>query len=206
MGLLTLAEDNGWEAQWKDVVDMLRNHLEGTNAQKKTFRRQSSALSSGQPRRGIRKDRPTYGPPVVPVPLAHGPMNELGVMFLFGMMAAQLGFVVTRIQAEFPDCEVMREVAPGMWQREKVEVEYESRNFVKHMHDPKGCDAIVCWIDNWPECPLEVIELSKEIAGILPQQAKPGLAGDPGIAAGSPSSRGIGKAENLTTDEERNIE
>ena len=164
MGLLAMADENGWEATWKDVVDMLRNHLEGMNSQRKTFRRQSSAHSSGRPSRGIRKDRPTYGPPVVPVPLAHGPMNELGVMFLFGTMAARLGFVVTRIQAEFPDCEAMREVEPSVWQREKIEVEYESRNFVKHLHDPKGCDLIVCWIDNWPECPLEVVELSKALS------------------------------------------
>jgi hypothetical protein len=32
------------------------------------------------------------------------------------------------------------------------------------MHDPNGCDIIVCWEHNWPECPLEVIELKKEIA------------------------------------------
>jgi hypothetical protein len=39
------------------------------------------------------------------------------------------------------------------------------------MHDPKGCDLIVCWEHNWPECPLEVLEL-RAIVGhekILPQ-------------------------------------
>jgi hypothetical protein len=31
--------------------------------------------------------------------------------------------------------------------------------------DHDGCDLILCWVHNWPECPisLEVIELSKEI-------------------------------------------
>jgi hypothetical protein len=41
--------------------------------------------------------------------------------------------------------------------------ELESRNFLLHKHDPKGCDLIVCWVHNWPECPLEVIELSKVV-------------------------------------------
>jgi hypothetical protein len=41
-----------------------------------------------------------------------------------------------------------------------VEFEYESRNFLKHMHDVKGCNMIICWRHNWPECPLPVIELS----------------------------------------------
>jgi hypothetical protein len=29
------------------------------------------------------------------------------------------------------------------------------------MHDLKGCDMIVCWEHNWPECPLEVLELKQ---------------------------------------------
>jgi hypothetical protein len=53
----------------------------------------------------------------------------------------------------------MWEVQPGKWQRVRVEFEYESRNFLKHLHEVKGCDVIVCWIHNWPECPLEVVEL-----------------------------------------------
>jgi hypothetical protein len=28
-----------------------------------------------------------------------------------------------------------------------------------HGHAPEKCDLIVCWINNWPECPLEVLEL-----------------------------------------------
>ncbi len=104
-------------------------------------------------------DRPFYGPPMVDAALACGPTNENGVIYMFGMFAARLGFVVTRIQTEFPDCEAFRYVGEGRWQRVRIEFEYESRNFVKHMHDPDGCDLIVCWGHNWKECPVEVIEL-----------------------------------------------
>jgi len=41
-----------------------------------------------------------------------------------------------------------------------------SRGFAIHRHNPKGCDLIVCWADNWPECPLKVLALSEEIAGM----------------------------------------
>jgi len=109
----------------------------------------------------VLEDRPIYGPLMNPSPLAHGPTNELGVLFLFGTVAAQLGFVVTWIRSEFPDCEAMILVGPEKWQRIRIEFEYESRNFLKHMHDAKGCDLIVCWKHNWPECPIEVLELSK---------------------------------------------
>jgi len=112
----------------------------------------------------ILEDRPIYGPLMNPSPLAHGPTNELGVLFLFGTVAAQLGFVVTWIQSSFPDCEAMILVGPEKWQRIRIEFEYESRNFLKHMHDAKGCDLIVCWKHNWPECPIEVLELSKLVS------------------------------------------
>jgi hypothetical protein len=111
----------------------------------------------------ILEDRPIYGPLMNPSPLAHGPTNELGVLFLFGTVAAQLGFVVTWIRSEFPDCEAMILVGPEKWQRIRIEFEYESRNFLKHMHDAKECDLIVCWKHNWPECPVEVLELSSMI-------------------------------------------
>lgn len=79
------------------------------------------------------------------------------------VLPARLGFVVTRIQTGFPDCEALRHVGGDRWQKVRIEFEYESRNFQKHMHNPNGCDLIVCWVNNWKDCPLEVIEL-REIA------------------------------------------
>src|ERR1043166_271253 len=58
-------------------------------------------------------DRPVYGPPLGPASIANGPINESGVIYLFGTVAARLGYVVMRIQAEFPDCEAFREVEQG---------------------------------------------------------------------------------------------
>jgi len=108
-------------------------------------------------------DKRLYGAPMFPGPLAYAPVNEMGVVFLFGWMAPQLGYVVHWLQSEFPDCEVMRRVGEDSCQLVKAEFEYESRNFLKHMHDVKGCDLIICWRHNWPECPLEVLELRKAL-------------------------------------------
>jgi len=106
-----------------------------------------------------------YGEPLGLAAMAHAPTNELGVLFLFGILAADLGFRVERLQAAFPDCEAKREVAPGKWELVLIELEIYSRNFKLHRHDPKGCHVIVCWKHNWPDCPewLEVIELSKVV-------------------------------------------
>ncbi len=107
----------------------------------------------------ILPDRPIFGPPMVDTALACGPTNENGVIFLFGSLARELGFVVMRIQTEFPDCLALRYIGDDRWQLIRIEFEYQSRNFLKHMHDAKKCDLIVCWEHNWKECPVEVIEL-----------------------------------------------
>ncbi len=95
--------------------------------------------------------------------LLHAPVNEQGVVFLFGMVAHELGYVVEMVTTGFPDCEAKRRVGENRWERVRVEFEFRSRNFRDHGHDPAGCDILVCWDHNWPECPVEVLELRKAI-------------------------------------------
>ncbi|NJO56478.1 MAG: hypothetical protein HC834_09290 [Rhodospirillales bacterium] len=110
-------------------------------------------------------DRPTYGNPIDFRGLRHEPVNEQGVVFLFGMVARELGYYVEAVQTGYPDCEAKRQVDAGKWQRVRIEFEFESRNFRDHGHPPEGCDVVVCWRHNWAECPasLEVVELSSVI-------------------------------------------
>jgi hypothetical protein len=115
-------------------------------------------------RRGIYKDRPVMGPPFSRHPLTNAPVNEMGVVFLFALMAWDLGFQVESLWTRGePDGRAKRLVAPGKWQDVTIEFEYESKNFLRHGHDPKKCDVIVCWKHNWKECPdsIEVIELCR---------------------------------------------
>ncbi|HEX9256151.1 MAG TPA: hypothetical protein VF938_11420 [Candidatus Angelobacter sp.] len=120
-------------------------------------------LAAREVPRGVRKDRAVMGEPFDRSPMTNAPVNELGVMVLFGMVAAGLGLQVESVQGKFPDCVARRQVAPGKWQYLRIEFEYESKNFRLHGHDPKGCDMIVCWRHNWKECPaeIEVVELCR---------------------------------------------
>ena len=114
-------------------------------------------------KRPFHRDRPIYGPLIIFPGLANEPVDELGVVFVFGMLAHRLGFAVLRTQAKFPDCEALREIQPEKWQRVRIEFEYESRNFSKHGHKKDACDLIVCWRHtDWAECPsnLEVISVN----------------------------------------------
>jgi len=106
-----------------------------------------------------------YGKPIDFRGLRHEPVNEQGVVFLFGMVALELGYHVEATQAGFPDCEAKRQIAADKWQRVRIEFEFESRNFRDHGHPVDGCDVIVCWKHNWADCPesLEVLDLSNII-------------------------------------------
>jgi hypothetical protein len=118
----------------------------------------SDSAHAWQPTGGRR-----YGPFINFRGLQHEPINEQGVVFLFGMVAFELGYVVESVATGFPDCEAKRRLkGPSeTWERVCIEFEFESRSFRDHGHNPKRCDLIVCWKHNWPECPLEVLELSK---------------------------------------------
>lgn len=144
------------EAQWQDVLVIA--------ARKLNCAERVAAKPKREPRRKpLYKDRPVYGAPLLMAELAYEPITEDMVIFLFGALARKLGFLVHRIQPGYPDCQAAREMAKGQWQDVDIEFEVESRNFLKHRHNKNGCDMIVCWKHNWPECPknIEVLELSR---------------------------------------------
>jgi hypothetical protein len=107
-------------------------------------------------------DRPVLGEEINFRGLLHGPTNELGVVYLFGMISSELGFKVELIQSTFPDCTAKIKVKGG-WQNIKVEFEYKSSNFITHGHDVSKCDMIICWENNWKDCPIPVISLKEKI-------------------------------------------
>lgn len=158
-------------SEWVDVVALLpapivRLSSAGESSARGDF--ESSSGSALQPRYSKLDGRPTYGNPIDFRGLRHEPVNEDGVIFLFGMVARELGFLVEAVQAGFPDCEAKRQVDAGKWQRVRIEFEFESRNFRDHGHASDGCDVIVCWRHNWPECPLhlEIVELASIIRSL----------------------------------------
>lgn len=167
-GLKQYAEEKGGTEDWNDVLAMIEAGKQGTGDravwQERAIWLDKAAWpgpANENPIRGpiILRDRPIYGRVMRPYPLICAPVNEMGVVFLFGAVAERLGFWVLRIQTEYPDCEALRMIDEERCQLVKIEFEKESRNFLKHMHLASECDLIVCWKHNWPECPLEVVEL-----------------------------------------------
>ena len=167
-GMRTFAESSGLDKKHPALMEMIAEWSPRGALRRRAVERDVNGATLGQKPK-LLPDRPVYGRPLTPPGLAHELVNEMGVVYLFGMLSERLGYVVTRIQSEFPDCEAFREVAPGRWQRVRIEFEFESRNFLFHKHNPKKCDVIVCWKHNWAECPanIEVIELSSIMKRLL---------------------------------------
>lgn len=94
--------------------------------------------------------------------LSCAPVNELGVVYLFGVLHDTFDLRIESIQGGFPDCIARRKVGPNRWEEVRIEFEYESKSFLAHSHNPENVDVIVCWTHNWKECPkrIEIIELS----------------------------------------------
>ncbi len=94
--------------------------------------------------------------------LIWAPVNEQGVVFLFGMIARELGMNVELVRPGYPDCIAKRYIGKGRWEEVRIEFEFRSSHF---HHEPAECDMIVCWAHDWKECPkhIEIIELKEEI-------------------------------------------
>jgi hypothetical protein len=167
-GLREFAEREGLDKKHPDLMAMISAWKPRKPMTRTVVERDAEGVPlTAKPK--LRLDRPVYGPPMTPPGLGHEPVNEAGVLYLFGMVAHKLGFVVTRLQTEFPDCEALREIEPGRWQRLRIELEFESARFLVHRHNPDDCDMIICWRHNWAECPanIEVIELSSIVRRLM---------------------------------------
>ena len=102
--------------------------------------------------------------------MLHAPVNEQGVVFLFGMLAHKLGFIVEGIYQGFPDCEAKRRGKKGNFRRVTIEFEFRSSGYRKdHVPKQQWCDLIICWEHDWKDCPIEVLELSHELKQLSDQ-------------------------------------
>lgn len=156
---------------WVDTVSALVRWLETSEPGFPFLGRLRERAAKGRsavraPLVPLPRDERCYGKMVGLPALLHAPLTESGVVYLFGTMAQELGFVVEAITSGYPDCLAKRRIdrEGERWTRVRIEFEQASRNFKDHGHDPGGCDLIVCWEHNWSDCPVEVLELSKVVA------------------------------------------
>jgi len=112
------------------------------------------------------KEKPRVsGEPIRFRGLRFAPASKQGVIYLFGLISSELGFIVESFTTEYPDCEGRRCLDPGQnrWEQVKIQFEYKSSHFKARGHDENLCDILVCWVHDWEKCPLEVLELCSTV-------------------------------------------
>ena len=160
--------------EWADVLALLpataskRTAAAASRTASGSPTEATSPVATARQRHRKLEGRPIYGNPIDFRGLRQEPVNEQGVVFVFGMLAEELGFKVDLIQVGFPDCLAVRKVKGGGWQPVRIEFKFESRSFRDDGQPADGCDVIVCWCHNWPDCPahLEVVELASVIKSL----------------------------------------
>lgn len=96
------------------------------------------------------------------------PMNEQGVVCLFGILAEKLGFIIQGVQTGYPDCYAKKRRTINkidFYEDCYIEFEYKSSNYKKHKHELRNGYYIVCWEHDWKDVPdtMHVICLKDEL-------------------------------------------
>jgi len=120
-------------------------------------------------------ERDEVGPKIDYPGLTYAPINEQGVVLLFGMMSDDLGFSIEAIRQGFPDALVVDYRAnPNRGVKKSIEFEFASSHFGRQKHPVKGAQIIVCWEHDWKNCPkeIEVLELKSLIRKLKHEEAE----------------------------------
>lgn len=97
--------------------------------------------------------------------------NEMGVVVNFAQNCEKHGYRIVSVQSLYPDSVVFSE---HLNRELLVEFEYKSSSFFQHGHDIRGCDAIVCWVQD-EKVGIPTIVLSEnvwEIDNLAPEMLK----------------------------------
>ncbi len=95
--------------------------------------------------------------------IVYEPINEQGVILLFAALCDELGFMIEGIRPGFPDAQLRRKNEKGNYSLCRAEFEFKSSQYKAHNHPLKGCDLIICWENDWKDCPIEILELKDEV-------------------------------------------
>jgi hypothetical protein len=122
-------------------------------------------MNKSQPHKPKQPHKNIVGEPINFRGLTYAPVNEQGVVLLFGMLAKELGFHVQLVRQGYPDCKAVFKMGNGRYEEVNIEFEFRSSGFKCHMKEEVRTDFIVCWVHDWRNCPpsIKVLELSRLI-------------------------------------------
>ncbi|RLI06929.1 hypothetical protein DRO32_04765 [Candidatus Bathyarchaeota archaeon] len=91
--------------------------------------------------------------------IGFGVLSETNVREVFARFQEEFGYRIIESKTKFPD--YILEDKDG--NRVRAEVEFRASDFKKHGHSTEDCDLIICWYNDWPDCPIKILELCRFI-------------------------------------------
>lgn len=106
------------------------------------------------------------GPVINTRGMVYAPVEKTGVMFLFARLLDDLNFIIEEIVPNGPRMIARREIKEGL---EKAEVSFAyNSSEARSEGNLDNCDLLVCWQDDWGDCPCEVLELRSRLLQTSP--------------------------------------
>ncbi|GEM_PF-4251669 len=102
------------------------------------------------------------GPVINSKRMIYGPSDKLGTMIMFTRILDELGFYIEEIIPENQRMILRRELENGFLEKVETAFTFISSEARRNGY-LEGCDLLVCWKDDWGECPVEVLELKPTI-------------------------------------------
>jgi hypothetical protein len=88
----------------------------------------------------------------------YAPLHAWGVYSLFSTVIRELRLQVEETFPHIPGCRARRRTPRG-WEPVVVRCTVHSSEMRVHAADLASGSLLICWEDDWPECPVRVIEL-----------------------------------------------
>lgn len=121
-----------------------------------------------KPKRPVKVER-KLGSPMDFRGLRFSPVDRTGVLYLFGMLAVELGFELEFVSSERPHAEGRRyfDLHREQWKHLRMEFMLRSSEYVPDQDSGREpCDLLVCWEHDSEDCPVEVLELKSVVREI----------------------------------------
>ena len=80
---------------------------------------------------------------------------EINIREAFAIKHKELGFSILMSQDIFPDY-VLKDKKGKLL---RAEAEVFASDFQRHKHDIKKCELIICFKNDWKDCPIKIIEI-----------------------------------------------
>ena len=151
----------------RTAVEITKNDFEAIENFLKYYKHEDKNLFRG------RANDENLGEPMDLEVMNYAPTSEQGVVVLFAHFMGEIKghqFVkIEFIRQGFPDACAIERIGNN-YARKYIEFEFKASKFREHVknetHKETRCDYVVCWENDYPTCPVEVIELKRELASI----------------------------------------